>query len=146
MDPLFSSPAFKVYAGLCAVLVLKLFALSFATAGGRGVTKVQVNPEDQRLLGGELRSSDADIVARLKRAHLNALENELPFMILCGLFVALGAGQGAVQAYGYTFVAARLVHSGAYALGMQPFRTLAFLVGALCSIGMSTQILMAVLT
>jgi uncharacterized MAPEG superfamily protein len=132
---------FKIFAAISALLVAKMVLLALSVGTVRTLRKRWSTPEDSRFLGG---STEADpLVERLRRAHHNSLENELPFIAVGLLFVLVGAPIVGIQAYGYTFLAARVAHTVTYLASLQPFRTLSFLLGALCLLGMSTQVLMA---
>lgn len=132
---------FRIHAAICALLVLKLVVLAFAVGSARGARKSWSSTEDVKLLGGST-TPDA-LVERLRRTHQNAIENELAYMIIGLLFVLVGAPVVGIQAYGYTFLVARVVHSLSQIFQLQPLRTMAFAVGSLCLIGMSVQVLMA---
>jgi len=141
MEAFLASTAFRVYAAVSAVLMLKLASLAFATGAVRGLNKKYPNPEDAKLLKGE-HADEHDLVARIKRTHANALENELPFVVLGLLYTLLGADPMGMQIYAYTFLIARVLHSICYVFKLQPFRTLSFTIGWLCLVGMSVQVLM----
>jgi uncharacterized MAPEG superfamily protein len=141
MNPLsVDQVSFRIFAALCAVLVLKNLALAAATGVVRTVRRAWVNTEDASMFGGAL--STDELVERIKRAHQNSLENEPLFMILGLLFLLVGAGESGIQAYGYTFVITRFVHAAAYLTRMQPFRTIAYFVGWLAMMGMAVQVLL----
>ena len=57
--------------------------------------------------------ADADVL-RVKRAHQNDLENVLPFLALCPLYLATGPGERVAGALIRTFAAARVAHSVFY--------------------------------
>jgi len=84
-------------------------------------------------------------VMRMLRMHRNDLENILPFFTVGLIFVLMGASAFGAQVYFYTFTAARIVHTITYVAKMQPWRTVAFVVGTLCMVGMVVQILIAAL-
>ena len=141
MESTIDSPAFHVYAAVSAALMLKLFLLAAGTGISRQLTGVRPNPEDVALLGGAV-GAESDLTARWKRAHANALENELPFVLLGLLYALMGASPWAMQIYAYTFFFARVAHSIFYLMALQPFRTGSWVVGLLCLIGMCVQVLM----
>jgi len=143
MEELLSSPAFRVFAAVSAVLVLKLVGLAYLTGTIRGLKKKYTNPEDVKILKGESVALDEETVARVKRAHQNALENEPLFILLGLLWVLLGAETEPIQIYAYTFLGSRVLHSICYIFKLQPWRTLMYTVASACLIGMSVQILMA---
>lgn len=143
MEEFLASAAFRVFAAVSAALVLKVVGLAYLTGAVRGLKKQYPNPEDAKVLKGEVVASDHDTVARIGRAHRNALENEPLFILLGLLWIMLGADTEAMQIYAYTFLGARVLHSICYIFKLQPWRSMAYLVGSLCLIGMSVQVLMA---
>ncbi len=139
MHDFVSRPAFLAFALSCVVLSLNLFVLAGMTGAGRGKSKVFVNREDVGK-AGKLEAADADAVARIMRAHRNAVENFVPFAILGLLYVIMGASaRGAYILFG-TYVAARILHSIVYLGGKQPWRTIFYAVGALATLGLMIQI------
>ncbi|HEY8040707.1 MAG TPA: MAPEG family protein [Polyangiaceae bacterium] len=141
MNDLLMRPAFAIYALSCVVLVLNLFALAGLTGGMRNKTKVVLNHEDRKVnSGAKVDQNEADRVARLLRAHRNALENFVPFAVIGLLYVLMGAtGRGAAIFMG-TFVAARILHSVVYLWAKQPWRTIIYAVGVLATMGMLVQV------
>ena len=131
---------FRIFAALCAVLILKNLGLAVLTAAARSQGKAWLNPEDAKLLGGDVKADDR--VERVRRAHANSLENDPLFLIAGLLYLLVGAPESGMQAYGYTYVIARFAHAGFYVAGLQPFRTASFLVGLLACTGMSVQVLL----
>jgi uncharacterized MAPEG superfamily protein len=96
------------------VLTLKMLFLGVRTAQARGSAKRFVNPEDTAWLGGETVSADIDTAARWRRAHLNDVENFVPFVALGVAYLLLGGSRYAGLAYVVVFTLARLLHSVAY--------------------------------
>jgi uncharacterized MAPEG superfamily protein len=91
---------------------------------------------------GDVTVVEAPEVARIKRLHLNDLENIPIFLVLGLLFVIMGGSQEGAQAYFYTFVIARILHTVVYLAGLQPWRTLTWAVQVLVMIGLAVQILL----
>ncbi|MDH5492668.1 MAG: MAPEG family protein [Myxococcales bacterium] len=141
MDEFLASTAFRVFAAVSAVLVLKMVGLAYLVGCNRILKRRHTNPEDARFLKGE--PGEDEFSARASRAHGNSLENEPLFILLGLLWVFLGAHTEAIQIYAYTFLVARVLHSLFYLLKLQPWRTIAYAISSLCLIGMSVQILMA---
>ena len=137
MDP----AAFKTFLIAISALALNLFLLTFLTVTRRASAKAFPNSEDAKAFKGEEVTEEAVPVHRIQKAHRNALENFVPFAILAGLYVGTGANPLHVQIYCYTFVAARWLHSIFYIKSIQPFRTLMFVLGFLCNIGITVQLL-----
>ncbi len=141
MQTLLDNPALKTFALACAVLVLQLIALSLWTGTVRAMRKTWVNPEDATLNKGTQSDSDHPDTQRVKRAHQNALENDVPFFAIGLMYALMSPSKTGAQAYFFTFVATRLLHSMFYLWGKQPFRTMMFAIGVLAMIGMSVQVI-----
>jgi uncharacterized MAPEG superfamily protein len=139
------SPAFQAYALASAVLAIQLILIAFWTGAVRTKSKRYVNPEDKRVIKGERTEAEHPDVLRVKAAHTNALENAVPFFVVGALYVATGGSKLGGQWYCMTFLAARILHTFFYLGGLQPWRTLAFGVGALSVLGMATHVIRAVL-
>ncbi|KAL5263291.1 hypothetical protein ACHWQZ_G008618 [Mnemiopsis leidyi] len=112
------------------LLLLKLAtfpAIIGLTRVGRGIF---VSLEDVKYFGsGELKVDDA-VVERRRRAHLNDIENILPFIGLITIFAATGAGDaGCVNLISKVFTGARVIHTLVY-LGevSQPARGIAWAI------------------
>lgn len=139
MHPFLDNPALKVYALTCSILVLHMFFLGFWTGATRARRKSFVNPEDTS--DGKIAEAEHPDVLRVKRAHMNAIEN-VPLFFAIGLLYALsGASTLGAQAYCYTFLGARILHSIFYLRGIQPFRSIAYGIGALATLGMLVHVI-----
>jgi uncharacterized MAPEG superfamily protein len=140
------SPAFQAYALASAFLAVQLLLLAFWTGAVRGNRKQFVVPEDRIVnKGGQLTEVEHADVRRVKAAHMNALENAVPFFIVGALYLATGGTRIGAQAYCFTFLGARLLHTVFYLAGMQPFRTIAFGIGAASVLGMAVHVIRAVI-
>jgi prostaglandin-E synthase 1 len=147
MDTLSRNPAFVVYAVSAALLCLNLVGLWVWSGAVRNRTRTLLNPEDTNLLPGRsLVQDDPPEVARVLRAHANAMANILPFLVLGMLYVFLGAGRTGALAYFGVFTLARWGHSIAYVAAVQPWRTISYLLGLLATIGLLVQVLLRALT
>ena len=140
VSPAMDAP-FRIYVVACIVLCLQLLALGGWTGAVRLSRKKYVSPEDAKAFKGSAVDAEDPEVQRVKRAHLNALENAVPFIVVGAFYIPSANKQGAL-AYCVTFVAARLLHSVFYLWGKQPWRTLMFIVGTACTVGMAVQVLM----
>ena len=142
MNPL-QAPALSLYALCASILALHLIFLALWTGRVRVRSKKYVNPEDAVLNKADrVDTEDAD-VARVQRAHLNALENAVPFFVVGLLYAMSGPSKLGAQAYFFTFTAVRVLHSIFYLWGRQPFRTLMFAIGVLVTIGMAVHVIRA---
>jgi uncharacterized MAPEG superfamily protein len=143
MPQMMNDAAFRAYAIACSILVFKMFAAAILTASTRARVKQFLNPEDAGLLGGAGVKEEHPEVQRMLRLHRNDLENILPFFTVGLIFVLMGAPAFGAEAYFYTFTGARIVHTITYLAKLQPWRTVSFVVGVVCMVGMLVQILIA---
>lgn len=136
-------PAHKPLALFTALLILKMGAMAFITANTRRKAKVVVNPEDIGVNpGSHAEAQEAPETMRVKRAHLNDLENIPGFLILALVFTLAGGAENGGWAYFGVYFAARLLHSIFYLNAVQPWRTAAFGIGQLAQLGLIVQLLM----
>jgi glutathione S-transferase len=143
--PLLQQPAVVLYAIACAVLVVSLYGLGFWTAKIRNDGRKVINPEDVKVNRGAVCVEvETAAVARLKRAHANALENAVPFFVFGFLYTQTQPGTAAALGLFGGFVVVRLLHAAFYLTATQPFRTLSFAVGALINLALVVQVLRAV--
>ena len=130
------SIAFQIYAVCASLLVLNLLFLANGTAATRARARKVLNPEDKRLnQDAEVQPNDDGAVARWRRAHLNALENILPFLPMGFLLVLTEPSVALAAGLFGTFTFFRLLHSFAYIKAVQPLRTASFAIAALALAG-----------
>jgi prostaglandin-E synthase 1 len=133
MQPLASNPAFVAYSVMAIVLSLNMLVLWGYSGGVRGKTKTTPNPEDAKN-GAALVEVEPPEVARVLRAHRNATANIIPFAILGLVYVLAGAPALPAEILFGVFTLTRLGHSWAYLGGKQPWRSIAFGLGALTTL------------
>ena len=130
MNELSMNPAFHAYVAASLALMLNVLFLWVYSGVVRSRTKTVVNAEDSKVAkGAGLVDADPPEVARVLRAHRNAVDNILPFLVSGLLFVIVGGGVKAALVIFPAFVVFRVLHSYAYLQAKQPFRTLAFVAG-----------------
>jgi uncharacterized MAPEG superfamily protein len=78
---------------------------------------------------------------RLKRAHMNAIENLVIFAVLVLLAEDLGVKSSAIGTAAMVYFWARVVHAVAYTFAVPWVRTLAFAVGFFAQAAIAWQIL-----
>lgn len=149
MLDLMTQESFRMYAICCSILALNLMIMGGMTAGTRAGKKAVLNKEDNpaKVGSGEVKvveGPEHPDVARIQRAHRNALENIPIFFTLGLIYVLSGATPVGAKAYFITFTAARVLHSIVYIKGLQPWRTIFYAIGSLALVGMILQIGMAV--
>jgi len=135
-------PVLQLFALCCAVLVVTLYALGFFTAKKRADRKAVINPEDVKVnSGAQIVDAEHPDVQRIKRAHLNALENAVPFFVIGFLYTLTEPSMTMASVLFLTFVGIRLFHAIFYLSAKQPFRTASFAVGAIVNLVMVVQVI-----
>lgn len=146
MTNLASQPAFVAYAVSILVLSLNLLLLWAYSGSVRGKTKTTPNSEDANTIarGAQLSEADPPEVARVLRAHRNAMANIVPFAILGLVYVLAGGAALPAEILFGVFTASRLAHSLTYLSGKQPWRSLSFGLGAATTIALMGFIVRAI--
>lgn len=136
--------AFIVHSAILALKVLALSGLTGATRVARGVF---ANPEDTKKLKGVVKFDDP-IVERVRRAHLNDLENIPAFWILGALYLTTNPAVAFATLLFRAFTLGRVLHSIVYAVIPlpQPARGIAFGVPYLINLYMGAQIVLYYIT
>ncbi len=140
---LHTHPAFSVYAVCAAILVLKMILVGHYTGMTRIRKKAYLNPEDAESFSqmSEFQAQESPEVERGLRAHRNDLESTLPFLGIGPVYLLMGASAGLASGLivGFTFF--RCVFSVLYLAGLQPWRSISFILGELCLLVMLVQII-----
>ncbi|XP_065336158.1 microsomal glutathione S-transferase 1 [Cloeon dipterum] len=136
------NPLFALYAVHATLLVFKMFLVVVLTARQRFAKKVFANPEDAKGSSAKVKLDDPD-VERVRRAHLNDLENIPAFLFISFLYVATNPNLALATTLFRAFTGARVLHTFVYAVKPlpQPARGLAFFVGLGTTIYMAVQVL-----
>src|SRR5208282_3177413 len=129
-------PLLRMYALTTIVLALKMASLAIVQGRARTGAGVFLNPEDAKMFGGKEVPREPETVERAARAWRNDLENIPIFLILAGIYVAAGLSATAFGIYCIVFMAARIIHTICYINSIQPWRTAAFMVGALAMLAL----------
>jgi len=130
--------AFAFYAG---IVTIKMMVMSFLTARQRFKVGVFTSPEDATMQGHK--AGVHEDVERVRRAHLNDMENVLPFLILGFLYMFTNPAYSTALLLYRVFVGARIVHTVSYLFGLQPWRALAFFVNIGINMFMAYRIITA---
>jgi glutathione S-transferase len=134
----------RVYAITAIILTLKMAAISVVQGRGRVSAGIFVNPEDARTFGARQAPEEAEVVQRAARAWHNDLENIPIFLILAWIYVTAGLSTAAFVIYCAVFVLARIAHTICYLNSIQPWRTVAFTVGAVTMLALMIHLLIGV--
>jgi uncharacterized MAPEG superfamily protein len=143
--PGLADPVVRLFALVYLLLVLKIAAVGSYTSVLRLRRKVFATPEDYKLQGLTPRPIVDEDIERVRRAHQNDLENILPFFIVGLVYLMTRPSMLSAQIYGIGYLVARTLHSIFYIRSMQPHRTIAFTAGAVLTLAMLVQTLVAVL-
>ncbi|TDJ06686.1 MAG: MAPEG family protein [Deltaproteobacteria bacterium] len=90
---------------------------------------------------GERDASMSLWALRMKKAHLNAIENLVIFAILILVLNGLGISTEKTQCAAAIYFWARIAHFFLYAFGVPWLRTISFFVGWVATISLACQIL-----
>ena len=139
-----NQPVLQLFAVCSAVVVLTLYMLGVITARTRNQRKAVINPEDVKVNSGAkvVDEEHADVL-RIKRAHLNGLENAVPFFVIGFLYTMTDPSLVLARVLFITFAVVRVLHAVFYLNAKQPFRTAAFGVAALVNVIMLVQVVRA---
>merc|ERR1711992_495011 len=131
---------FKAYAFYAGIVTAKMLVMSFLTARQRFRTGVFISSEDAKQPG--TKTGVHEDVERVRRAHLNDMENILPFFCLAILYIFTEPALSTATLLFRIFAACRIVHTIAYILPLpQPTRTLSFFGGVAVNYYMAFNIL-----
>ncbi|KAG7314659.1 hypothetical protein KOW79_021962 [Hemibagrus wyckioides] len=145
MDAMLENSVFSCFVFYSILLILKMYTLAIITGQVRLRKKAFANPEDAERHGGAQFCRADPYVERCRRAHLNDLENILPFFFLGAIYSMTGPSLVIAQAHFLIFFLGRLVHTLAYLFALKPpTRSLAYTIGQVPCISMAIQILLTV--
>uniref|UniRef100_A0A8D2DFY2 Microsomal glutathione S-transferase 1 n=1 Tax=Sciurus vulgaris TaxID=55149 RepID=A0A8D2DFY2_SCIVU len=146
LTQLLENEVLMAFASYTTIVLSKMMFMSTATAFYRLTRKVFANPEDCESFGkGEsakkyLRTDDK--VERVRRAHLNDLENIVPFVGIGLLYSLSGPDLSTALLHFRLFVGARIYHTIAYLTPLpQPNRAMAYFVGYGVTLSMAYRLL-----
>ncbi|XP_012062588.1 PREDICTED: microsomal glutathione S-transferase 1-like [Atta cephalotes] len=118
----------KVFGFWSSILVLKMLMMVLLTARQRLRKHVLASPEDGVLSKGKAVYNDPD-VERVRRAHLNDLENVLPWFIITYFWLGTGPSPWLAKTLIQTFVLSRIGHTISYVIfQQQPLRAITFAI------------------
>ncbi|NXM36358.1 MGST1 transferase, partial [Oxyruncus cristatus] len=143
---LIDNEVFRAYATYAAIVLLKMMLMSLITAYYRVTRKAFVNPEDTASFGkGDSAKKylriDPD-VERVRRGHLNDLENIVPFVGIGLLYALSGPEVSTALLHFRIFTGARILHTFAYLIPLpQPGRGLSWAVGYAVTVSMAYNVL-----
>lgn len=135
-------PAAQSYMFYSGLLALKMFGVTFLTSRQRYSKKVFANEEDAKSKNGKIKFDDPD-VERVRRAHLNDLENIPAFWVLGALYLTTGPSASLATNLFRIYAGGRVLHTFVYAVKPlpQPARGICFGVPFLITIYMGVKVI-----
>ncbi|CAG5867653.1 unnamed protein product [Menidia menidia] len=138
---------FSCFVFYAVLLVIKMYVIAIITGQVRLRKKAFANPEDALRHGGLQYHREDPYVERCRRAHMNDLENILPFLFLGAIYSMTGPSLWVARIHFLVFFLGRVLHSVAYLLALRaPTRSVAYTVAQIPCVSMAVQILMTVAT
>ncbi|XP_076812386.1 microsomal glutathione S-transferase 1-like [Clavelina lepadiformis] len=144
----------KAFSGLVfygSLALVKTAVMSEWTGYFRVKNRAFANLEDAKMFAGKDKDKQKeslrkdDQVERVRRAHLNDLENVVPFVLSGLLYVGTDPDPTTALWHFRVFLAARVLHSLVYVNGVrQPSRMLTFWAGLFTTLSMAYRTIRAV--
>lgn len=132
------------YALTAVLLFVKMLAVSLYQGFHRISKRTFAVPEDAALVGQQAADKELPQVQRASQVWRNDLENIPIFLILAIAYIWVKASPTIAVWLFPIFVAARYLHTLFYLYGLQPWRTIAYGIGILCTFGMCGGIIQAI--
>ncbi|MBC7474793.1 MAG: MAPEG family protein [Candidatus Sericytochromatia bacterium] len=133
--------ALKIYAVCCIILFLKIFALGMVQGASRAKNKVFMKPEDAKMAGGVVSTSDTPMAITAGNAIKNDLENIPMFLFLALVYVMTNCWDRGSLIYFSIFTFARIMHSVCFLKAIQPWRSIFYGIALLMTFIVSGHIL-----
>ncbi|XP_034753169.1 prostaglandin E synthase [Etheostoma cragini] len=145
MAVLIRNEVFSCFVFYGVLLVIKMYIIAIITGQMRLRKKAFANPEDALRHGGLQYHREDPYVERCRRAHVNDMENILPFLFLGAIYSMTEPSLAVARIHFLVFFMARILHTFAYLFALRaPTRSLAYTVAQIPCISMAVQILIAV--
>jgi glutathione S-transferase len=142
-----NNSVFTNFAFYSTASVVKMMGFSALTALKRLSKDVFANPEDLSLAKNKsavVTLNDPD-VERIRRNHLNDIENIVPFVLVGLFYVGTNPDRDVALWHFRVFLVSRVLHTLAYQLALpQPSRFIACAVGYLTTLSMAVRVFLTV--
>ncbi|XP_024155302.1 prostaglandin E synthase [Oryzias melastigma] len=137
---------FSCFLFYAVLLILKMYVIAIITGQVRLRKKAFANPEDALRHGGLQFHREDPYVERCRRAHINDMENILPFLFLGAIYSLTGPSLFVARLHFLVFSLSRLLHTVAYLLALRaPTRSVAYTIAQIPCVSMAVQILTSVM-
>ncbi|XP_034381628.1 microsomal glutathione S-transferase 1-like [Cyclopterus lumpus] len=149
MATLMEEEVFMAFTTYATIVLLKMLLMAPMTAYFRFNRGAFANEEDVALKPAEERKKlfrTHPDVERVRRCHMNDLENIVPFVLIGLLYALTGPELSTALLHFRFFTACRIFHSIAYVGALpQPCRALSWMLGLLVTFSMAYRVLGKVL-
>ncbi|XP_056311824.1 microsomal glutathione S-transferase 1.2 [Danio aesculapii] len=146
MADLMNSDVFLAFCTYATIVVLKMMFMAPLTGYFRMTRKAFSNWEDTAMSKSpearkKMLQTNPD-VERVRRCHLNDLENIIPFVVIGLLYALTGPDLSTALLHFRVFVGSRFIHTVSYVLALpQPSRGLSWVVGMITTFSMAYRVL-----
>jgi len=141
----FNNPVFSSFVFYTTIVLLKMMVMSILTAYKRISSGTFVAQEDVDAFKGKGKGKPVfgnESVEKVRRNHLNDMENIPPFVMLGLLYVLSQPSPFTAILHFRIFAASRILHTICYQLAIpQPARGLTFGIGLAICVSMAVQLL-----
>lgn len=139
----FDDSGVQSYIFYSSLLALKLLSVALLTGRQRFKKGVFSNPEDATRRGAKVKLNDPD-VERVRRAHLNDLENIPAFWVLAALYLTTSPEYTWARLLFRLFAGFRVMHTFVYAVVPlpQPARAIAYFIPYLINVYMGVKVVL----
>ncbi|KAM8883536.1 microsomal glutathione S-transferase 1-like [Synchiropus picturatus] len=151
MAGLLEDQVFMAYTTYAAIVVVKMMLMSPLTAYFRITRKAFANEEDVAIRGKSEEEKKRMLrtnpdVERVRRCHLNDMENIIPFVFIGFFYSLTGPELSTALLHFRIFAGCRIFHTISYVGAFpQPCRGLSFIVGLLATFSMAYRVLSTIL-
>ncbi|KAG6458653.1 hypothetical protein O3G_MSEX010995, partial [Manduca sexta] len=138
-----SDPVVQSYILYSAILTLKLLSVTMLTSRVRYSKKVFANEEDAKAVKGKIKFDDPD-VEKVRRSHLNDLENIPAFWLLGALYLTTSPWPVIATLLFRVYTAFRILYTIVYAIIPlpHPARSIAFGIPYVINVYMGVQVIL----
>ncbi|CAF3357311.1 unnamed protein product [Rotaria socialis] len=140
-----NNPVFTNFAFYSTASAVKMMSMSLLTVAKRLSKDVFANPEDLVLAKNKsavTTTSDPD-VERVRRNHLNDIENIIPFVLVGVFYVSTNPDRNTALWHFRIFFISRILHTLTYQLALpQPSRFISCAIGYAATLSMAARVLL----
>ncbi|XP_062515708.1 microsomal glutathione S-transferase 1-like isoform X2 [Corticium candelabrum] len=137
----YDNPVFAAYAFYAALLAVKMVFVQLWTGVQRSKHNVPAVQEDAYMHSKDSKPSENENVERVRRALINDLENIPTFLIISLAYVLTRPTLSIAIWHFRLFTVGRVMHTVAYLLALQPYRSIGFTISLFVHVSVVGQII-----